>query len=922
MKKMKKKLLALVLCMLFAVQPILTVEAEVPALGNEEIGTKEDTIDTTEVKEENEENFEPENESEVKDDQDTVPTEGEKKEKTVLEEPETGNVLNEEEIPERSGLSEDTEKPVLYPDTLTIDNVEANVGDIINFGVKVEDNVGLDRVIIEWKNLDNNSFITWKTMTYNMVTEKYEYSLKIEESMTAGHWIIDSVGAYDISGNYKFLSYGIDNKYGGTWDFYIKNDSIDSESPSIEKSSIRISKHEAKVGDDIVISVKAYDNIGITRINVDICKSEEIIGKQYNMTYNEDTGFYEYTFKPDQTNVGRYYIGSVYAYDAAGNSSSVKFSKYDVDAIWIIITDEEFDYDCEVINLQGVSGDNIEYSYSYNKYDNVRMRIFDDSVVGYIQQRISISNTTKEVDGVFIPYKSGKTTVEVYSINSNEILKVYTIEVVPKKYSTCIDKSVSGKFLSSVKQTYSVMYNNEKLDSVVKLLSYSESTVGTSTIRECEYGYELKFGEIGNRRVSIIGDADKKEIVVDIQTLEHDFSEEWTIDKETSCDKTGSKSHHCLRCDEKKDITEIPKIAHDYAKEWTVDKNPTCIEKGSKSHHCAICGEKGDIQEIEALGHDYTDWTLIQLPTYESDGLEIRTCSRCDSREERKVPKLEIIIPETPKVQIESLDSNNIKLWWKKVSGDVWYEIYRANVISGEYELLFNVSNSEEVITCTLGANTGIPYYYIVRAANYQNGNLIHGKFSNIVEGKAELSILSGLTAKPAGVNKVSLSWDSVPEAKGYLIYAQKDGKYGYCGMTTRGTTFTDLKALDTDYNFYWVFPYVEDENGKMYPGKCEKYVFAKGVTLAVTDLKAVSQKGSVKLTWTASKGAEGYLIYGKTETGNYGYIGMTTLGTTYTDKKASNKEYNFYWVYPYHKDKSGKMIVGGTPKYVYGKAK
>ena len=124
---MKTKLLALVLCMFLAVQPILTVEAEVPALGNEEIGTKEDTIDTTEVKEENEENFEPENESEVKDDQDTVPTEGEKKEKTVLEEPETGNVLNEEEIPERSGLSEDTEKPVLYPDTLTIDNVEATL---------------------------------------------------------------------------------------------------------------------------------------------------------------------------------------------------------------------------------------------------------------------------------------------------------------------------------------------------------------------------------------------------------------------------------------------------------------------------------------------------------------------------------------------------------------------------------------------------------------------------------------------------------------------------------------------------------------------------------------------------------------------------------------------------------------------------
>lgn len=48
----------------------------------------------------------------------------------------------------------------------------------------------------------------------------------------------------------------------------------------------------------------------------------------------------------------------------------------------------------------------------------------------------------------------------------------------------------------------------------------------------------------------------------------------------------------------------------------------------------------------------------------------------------------------------------------------------------------------------------------------------------------------------------------------------------------------------------------------------------------------------------------------------------MTTKGTSYVDSRASKKEYNYYWVYPYHKDKNGKMIVGGTPKYVYGKAR
>ena len=178
-----------------------------------------------------------------------------------------------------------------------------------------------------------------------------------------------------------------------------------------------------------------------------------------------------------------------------------------------------------------------------------------------------------------------------------------------------------------------------------------------------------------------------------------------------------------------------------------------------------------------------------------------------------------------------------------------------------------------------------------------------------------------GLKAVPAGKNKVKLTWDQVQNAEGYLVYAQKDKKYGYVGMTTKGTTFTDTKALDTDYNFYWVFAYVKDENGKMIPGGCEKYVYAKGVCVAVTGLKASSVKGGVKLTWNSVSDAEGYLVYGIHPNGKYGYIGMTTKGTTYTDTKASSTDWNFYWVFPYHKN-GNTMIVGGTAKYVYGKAK
>ena len=198
----------------------------------------------------------------------------------------------------------------------------------------------------------------------------------------------------------------------------------------------------------------------------------------------------------------------------------------------------------------------------------------------------------------------------------------------------------------------------------------------------------------------------------------------------------------------------------------------------------------------------------------------------------------------------------------------------------------------------------------------WTNYNIVYNGELKVPEAVANLKSVS------AGKQKVKLTWDASEGAEGYLIYAQKNGKYGYVGMTTKGTTFTDAKALDTDYNYYWVFPYVTDTNtGKMLPGKCTKYVWAKGVIPAVQNLKASSVKGGVKLTWTEQKDAEGYLVYGQRAGGKYGYVGMITKGTTFTDTKASKTAYNYYWVFPYHKDGQGNMIVGGTPKYTYGRA-
>ncbi|MBD9335173.1 MAG: hypothetical protein EGR70_06610 [[Ruminococcus] faecis] len=306
--------------------------------------------------------------------------------------------------------------------------------------------------------------------------------------------------------------------------------------------------------------------------------------------------------------------------------------------------------------------------------------------------------------------------------------------------------------------------------------------------------------------------------------------------------------------------------------------DPTCETAGKKVYTATATDPNGneitDTHEdvIDALGHNYgepvwSDWTQAE------DGTWTTTATFTCANDATHV--------QTPEVKI---DSETVEKATYTKEGKV---VYTASVTSPDGKKVVNPTPKEVVVE------------------------------------KERLAAVENLKASST-VGKVKLTWDKVEDAEGYLIYGIRgDGKYGYIGMTTTQSAYIDKKALTSDYNYYWVFAYCKDDAGKMYPGLTAHYVYGKAQKCAaVTNLKASSVKGGVKLTWTMSAGAEGYLVYGIRAGEKYGYIGMTTKGTTFTDKKASSEDWNFYWVFPYHKDSEGKMVVGGTPQYVYGKAK
>lgn len=257
-----------------------------------------------------------------------------------------------------------------------------------------------------------------------------------------------------------------------------------------------------------------------------------------------------------------------------------------------------------------------------------------------------------------------------------------------------------------------------------------------------------------------------------------------------------------------------------------------------------------------------------------------------------------------------------VKLSWQKTDGAQTYIIYRR-IGNGKFEYLYMTSNLNW--TDTKASGTEYNFYRVYAGYYGTDGKLRFGEAGNYVYAKPTLPKTQGMKAEEAGKNKVKLTWNQVNGADGYIIYRKVgSGKAAYLAQTTN-LSFTDVRASDEEYNFYWVYPYYM-ENGRRVMGSSGAYVYAKGVLTPVSGLKASSSGKNIKITWKQLSGADGYLIYRRIGSGSFEYRYMKGASdTSFVDTKGSGTEYNFYRVYPYY-NKNGKRIVGKSGSYVYGK--
>ena len=226
-------------------------------------------------------------------------------------------------------------------------------------------------------------------------------------------------------------------------------------------------------------------------------------------------------------------------------------------------------------------------------------------------------------------------------------------------------------------------------------------------------------------------------------------------------------------------------------------------------------------------------------------------------------------------------DANGSKVqlsWTGGVTGAEGYVIYRRTE-GGSYAEIGRTSG--KTYSDTISA--GIKYYYAVAV---YSGSRTEDKCLEV--GVMYLATPSGLSVSNT-IASLTLKWNAVTDATGYEIYrAGTDGKY------SKIKTVTSTSYVDTNV-----------KNNTQYSYKIKAYNAAgasafstaaslKKTQISVSNLKADANGSKVQLSWTGGvTGAEGYVIYRRTEGGSYAEIGRTS-GKTYSDTISAGIKYYY----------------------------
>lgn len=310
----------------------------------------------------------------------------------------------------------------------------------------------------------------------------------------------------------------------------------------------------------------------------------------------------------------------------------------------------------------------------------------------------------------------------------------------------------------------------------------------------------------------------------------HSFTN-YVLDGNATCTQDGTMTAQCDKCSETNTIPAPgSKLGHDYAQTVTP---ATCVSGGYTTYVCTRCNDTYVGNHVDAIGHSYNN--VVTPPTCTAGGYTTHTCVRGDSTYVDS--------------QTSPLGHSYTATVVAATTTSQGYTVYTctrcgANYVSDYTPVLPALTPSEDKIAKEYGVDAKtaqeINYIFITNNVSSDTASLTESKMTAKPpkgDGDYKGSNFGLLRAQTTKLkkNSVTVKWNKVKNADGYIVYGAKCGaksKYKVLKVVSGKTTsYTHKKLKKGTYYKYNIVAF--------------KYVNGVKVTLAASKkIHATTQGG------------------------------------------------------------------------------
>jgi len=264
-------------------------------------------------------------------------------------------------------------------------------------------------------------------------------------------------------------------------------------------------------------------------------------------------------------------------------------------------------------------------------------------------------------------------------------------------------------------------------------------------------------------------------------------------------------------------------------------------------------------------------------------------------------PYRELVLLQPTDLIGTTLSETSVRIGWGSVAFATQYDVYRKFGGETSYTLLGSVPNNRLYYEDT-NVTPGRAVYYRVRAVNVS----YDGEQAKYVYSPDSQTLSYMTLAKPKledprglGADTIRLNWSSVSSAQTYEVQMSTNATSGFTTVRTdlTGTlcNATGLKKA-TGYYFRVRAVRVFSSGEKFYS---EYSNVGCGTPMDRPELTVVQSGNNALLSWPASSGATGYIIYRKTgASGSYTLLAKTGAVTSFVDASINLGEVYYYFIY------------------------